>query len=343
MRKFGVLSVAMILIIGVLGVAAVYLDQIVLAAIFGLLALVVLALVVLSCTRYIARLLRTSERKSRMARINLSRDVANIKLSQDSEFSHQFELIKATQKLIKAHENDVNHIGDEVSKLDARVQKTARSTASHVTQSARHATSEVEALLQIYSRYPDTKLPMPSTGGWALDAQSLAYLISLFEEQRPQRVLELGSGTSTIWLGYLCRLYGCQMVTLDHLEEYLDNTRAAIRRHGLTEYIESRFAPLEKYSFGDKTMKWYSRKALEGLYDIEMVLVDGPPAATGPKARFPALPMVADLLTPNATVVLDDAHRPDEEQVIEQWLSEYPEFSRKTIDTPRLAILSRSA
>src|SRR5699024_11932167 len=125
----------MILIIGVLGVTAVYLDQIVLATIFGFLGLVVLALVVLSCTRYIARLLRTSERKSRMARINLSRDVANIKLSQDSEFSHQFELIRATQKLIKAHDNDVNLIGDGLSKLDARVQKSARSTSIHFTYS----------------------------------------------------------------------------------------------------------------------------------------------------------------------------------------------------------------
>src|SRR5699024_12446059 len=98
------------------------------------------------------------------------------------------------------------------------------------------------------------------------------------------------------------------MVTLDHLEEYLDNTRAAIRRHGLTEYIESRFAPLEKYSFGDKTLKWYSRKSLEVLYYIEMVFVDGPPAATCSKAWFPSLSMVADLHMPNDNVVISDGH-----------------------------------
>lgn len=348
MRRYGILSVATILVISGIGVVALLQGWLVTAAVVGYITFAVTTAVVLLCTRYIARLIRTGERKSRLARMQLSADIDNLKLGQDRGFEQQFRLIKTTHGVIKSTQQSLSEssqeltgLEDQLAKLDTKIQKTARNNTNHVTQSARHATSEIEALLQIYSRFSDMKLPMPSTGGWALDAQSLAYLISIFEEQRPQRILELGSGTSTIWLGYLCRLHGAKLVTLDHLEEYLEKTRASLGRHELDPYVEARFAPLKDYLYDGETMKWYSDRALVDLSDIDMVVVDGPPAATGPKARYPALPNVIDLLATEATVILDDAHRPDEDRIIEQWISEYPEFTRIIIDTPRLAILRR--
>ena len=50
-----------------------------------------------------------------------------------------------------------------------------------------------------------------------------------------------------------------------------------------------------------------------------MLLMDGPLAATVPDARFPALHALESRLGPVATVVLDDANRPDEQDAVRRW------------------------
>src|SRR5699024_1163957 len=53
----------------------------------------------------------------------------------------------------------------------------------HVTTTVRDGTRQIEALLQLSSRFADKKLPMPSTGGFAIDAQALGHLVTLVEER----------------------------------------------------------------------------------------------------------------------------------------------------------------
>jgi len=132
-------------------------------------------------------------------------------------------------------------------------------------------------------------------------------------------------------------------VTLDHLEGYLDLTRTAVDRHGLNDHVESRLAPLEPVESAGDTYNWYSLASLNDLSDIDLVLIDGPPAATGPKARYPALPYIIDLLAPHATVILDDAHRQEEADIVEEWLREFPDFRQIEVGTSRLAVLERTA
>lgn len=222
-----------------------------------------------------------------------------------------------------------------------QIQAIVTKISSHVTNTVRDSTRQMEALLHLSSHFSDKKLPMPSTGGFALDPQALAHLISLVKERRPQRILELGSGTSTIWLGYLCRSLGSKLVTLDHLEEYLDLTRTAVDRHHLNAQVECRLAPLEKLECESTFYHWYSPEAFTGLSEIDMVLIDGPPASTGKKARYPALPNIIDILATNATVVLDDAHREDERAIIESWQEQFIEFTEIEHGTSRLGVLER--
>ncbi|MCW3064342.1 MAG: Methyltransferase domain, partial [Solirubrobacterales bacterium] len=54
---------------------------------------------------------------------------------------------------------------------------------------------------------------------------------------------------------------------------------------------------------------------------IDLLLVDGPPAFEPEIAlsRYPALPVLAERLAPDATVVLDDIDRPGELAILETW------------------------
>lgn len=228
---------------------------------------------------------------------------------------------------------------EDTSQLQSLVSKINR----HVTSTVRDSTRQMEALVHLSAHFSDKKLPMPSTGGFAIDAQALGHLITLIQERRPRRILELGSGASSIWIGYLCRTFGGKIVTIDHLEEYLSLTQTSVDRHHLNGQVECRLAALEKLELDGEDYLWYSLEALEGLEEIDMLIIDGPPASTGAMARYPALPYVRELLAPTATVILDDTQRAEESAILESWLEMFPSFRLIEEGTSRLGVLQRDA
>ena len=350
-----------IVALGIVGVVAAATEQWALALAFTYGGLVVTVLLVLLSARYLARRAKTDDKKARLRIQQLTKLVeqhtkhTEEASRKDEAFrteqrqAHQWlrEVIveeeRSSQTALAALQDNVQELHQENTAFREEVQKSSRSTSRHVTSTVRDSTRQIESLAQIYSRFSATKLPMPSTGGFAIDAQALAHLISLVEEREPRRILELGSGTSTIWIGYLCREFGGSLVTLDHLEEYLAATQTAVDRHDLTHQVEGRLAPLQKINCDGASFNWYALEAVEDLSDIDMLIVDGPPAATGPQARYPSLPMLIDRLANNATVVLDDAHRQDELNIVEEWEASFPEFRRIEDGTSRLAVLERKS
>ena len=76
------------------------------------------------------------------------------------------------------------------------------------------------------------------------------------------------------------------------------------------------------------SLRWYDeRPLLEGLRGRrhDLVLIDGPPAGTGSMNRYPALPFLRDrgLLAEDASVFLDDVHRPAERAIVRRWSERY--------------------
>lgn len=365
LRRYSIIGLVGIVALGVVGIVAAATEQWALALAFTYGGLVVTVLLVLLSARYLARRARTDDKKARLRLQELRKLIEAVsreeeafqteqrqadqrlrKAMADKERSSQAAMAAlqdSSQAAMAALQDNVQELHQENVALREELQKTSRSTSRHVTTTVRDSTRQIESLAQIYSRFSATKLPMPSTGGFAIDAQALAHLISLAEERKPRRILELGSGTSTIWLGYLCREFGGSLVTLDHLEKYLAATQTAVDRHNLNHQVEGRLAPLQKINCDGTSFNWYALEALNDLSDIDMLVVDGPPAATGPQARYPSLPMLIDRLATNATVVLDDAHRRDELKIVEEWEASFPEFTRIENGTSRLAVLERKA
>jgi hypothetical protein len=68
-----------------------------------------------------------------------------------------------------------------------------------------------------------------------------------------------------------------------------------------------------------------------------VLFVDGPLARSAPKARFTALPLLADRLAPRAIVVVDDVSRSDEHDMVQDWAARYPEFSVEKVQLEREA------
>ena len=180
---------------------------------------------------------------------------------------------------------------------------------------------ELEGLHQLYAGFLP-RAPMPSSGQWALNPTDLLALLHLIEQRRPRLVLELGSGTSTVWIAYALERIGGRLISLDHDPGYAEQTRTMLRAHGLTGVAEVRDAPLSPVEVRGADFDWYAAEALTGVDGVDLLLVDGPPGSTGPMSRYPALDMLHGKLSRQATVVLDDISRDDEQETLRRWADE---------------------
>jgi predicted O-methyltransferase YrrM len=224
---------------------------------------------------------------------------------------------------------------ETVRRLGARVEREVK---AEINQSFR----QLEALQNLNAVLPPTDL-LPATRVWAASPDLLVVLVDLVIAERPSLVVECGSGASTLWLALALRRFGIdgRVVALDHDPVFGDRTRDLLARHGVGDLAEVRDAPLESFSLDGQAYEWYARKAWEDLTGIDLLFVDGPPAATGHQARYPALPLLAGSLSPAATAVLDDLVVPDMQEVLRLWLGAYPEFASEILPLEKQAAVLR--
>ena len=72
-----------------------------------------------------------------------------------------------------------------------------------------------------------------------------------------------------------------------------------------------------------------------------MVFIDGPPETTGKMVRYPALPLLINNLSPDTVVIVDDAFRKDEQEMIGRWLENFPEFRIEKHKTEKGTVILR--
>jgi predicted O-methyltransferase YrrM len=221
---------------------------------------------------------------------------------------------------------------------------TLRQVRSGVDKELKQTFRQMEALQNLNAVLPVSDL-MPATRGWAASPDLLAVLVDLVITQRPALVVECGSGASTLWLALTMRQFKIdgKIVALDHDPVFGGKTRDLLARHDVAGIAEVRDAPLESYTLDGQGYSWYSRQAWQDLTGIGLLFVDGPPAATGHQARYPALPLLSDSLSPSATIVLDDLVVPDMQDTLRLWLDAYPAFTSELLPLEKQAAVLRSA
>jgi len=199
--------------------------------------------------------------------------------------------------------------------------------------------NDAASLQYIQQRLPLESASPPLLTGWSLEPASLANLLRLVIERRPALIVECGSGASTVWLARAAREYGGRVVALEHQEEYARAVRDDLVRHKLEHIADVRLAPLESFELDGEQYRWYARDAWVDLDGIELLLVDGPPKATGLRARYPAVPLLGAQLAAGALLVLDDVHREVERDVLSAWQVESGSLSAHWSIGPRTAAM----
>lgn len=183
---------------------------------------------------------------------------------------------------------------------------------------------------------------LPVVEKWSAAADFLKIISDYCLQNKPETIVECSSGTSSLVLSQCCQInqYG-HVYSLENGEEFVTRTQDYLATHLFEKYCNIIHAPLKGYHLGSEQYQWYDLKNLPDI-KIDMLVVDGPPGFLQDKSRYPALPLLHDLMSENCTVFLDDAAREDEQEIVSTWLREYPEFQSEYVGNERgCAILTR--
>lgn len=189
-------------------------------------------------------------------------------------------------------------------------------------------TAELHAMYSILQRFPECTLP---TSSWSMRFSNLQKVVQLLDKNKPQVVVELGSGISTICIAAWLRQHGSgRLLSFDHDSQWAAATRHELLRQDLGEYAHLHVAPLAAQDVGGHSCTWYNLDPYDKeLRNIDMLIVDGPPAgeSADDNSRLAAGIYFGSRLAKEATVLLDDSKRPGEKTIADDWASRLPGFS----------------
>lgn len=199
---------------------------------------------------------------------------------------------------------------NELDKLEAIIEKKLNNYFS-----------QEEALNEIKRTFPDIAF-FPPSRGWAGSPDFLLKLVELVVTESPEYVIEFGSGVSSVILGAAMRKFSRGKVeSFDHDENYSKKTNRFIEVNNLQDIVSINFSPLMDYRFDENNWKWYDKNRIDQIETgIDLLVVDGPPRFLQEKSRFLALPMLYEKLSTKSVVILDDANRDNEKQVVNDWI-----------------------
>jgi predicted O-methyltransferase YrrM len=162
---------------------------------------------------------------------------------------------------------------------------------------------------------------LPNLGSWKADVGLLRIVSDHILEARPQRVVEFGTGASTLIIARALQMAGGgELISFEQHAEFVDATRHWLAEHGLQ--ADLRAVPLRP-SPGGWPGLWYDHGPLPE--PIDLLLIDGPPWTIHPFTRGGAATLFG-LIASGGTVMLDDAARPGERIVARRWRREWPDF-----------------
>jgi len=167
---------------------------------------------------------------------------------------------------------------------------------------------------------PSRQLLAELINGWGNEgyAANLEYLeaVAKFSVLTKGPVLECGSGATTILLGSLCARRQVEVWSLEHSPEWKEQVSQALERNGIAG-VHLSSSPLVEYG----EFAWYDPALAQMPAEFSLVVCDGPPGTTK-GGRYGLLPIMGSRLQLGSIILLDDAGRPGEVELIKQWESE---------------------
>jgi predicted O-methyltransferase YrrM len=129
-------------------------------------------------------------------------------------------------------------------------------------------------------------------------------------------ILECGSGLTTILMGLLAGRRGVQIWSLEHISDWRARVERNLKQFSVPN-TQVRHTLLRDY----EGFSWYDAPLDELPKEFQLVICDGPPGETR-GGRYGLLPILGDRLPSGSVILLDDATRSGEAEVLRRWTAE---------------------
>ncbi|AIA76746.1 hypothetical protein FF32_18410 [Halomonas campaniensis] len=232
------------------------------------------------------------------------------------------------------NENAVETLSNELKALEKTLLEASKDNAGKTTRDLILVQNRLYAQLESLSwlqRRLAIKGQLPPLRGWATSPDVLLRLHTHIMATRPKVVVEFGSGASTLVIADALRQNGVgKLISIEHSEHYGAQSLATLQAERLEGWVDLRIGDLEAWEGehlnaddAEKPSCWYPVSLLEGVENVDLLWVDGPPGATCLFSRYPALPALADKLSLTAEVWMDDTIRQEEKDICERWAKDH--------------------
>lgn len=253
----------------------------------------------------------------------------------ETSFKFQHSLAIEVAETLK-HEN-----GD----LDKRLNEMQVSLQKQQQIQGQKNLSQIESFLRL-QHYLGNQIVLPDMHGWPISPDFGVLLIRLLEATDYDAVIEFGSGVSTMLIALALQKkkqknpsVSTAFVSFEHLDEYHHKTTNLLVQSQLRSGVSLVLAPLVETSGVNQLVSRYydCSETLSGLKELLgskqariLAVVDGPPAATGPFARYPALASIENAFGGLAEIdyLMDDYVRQDEREIVALWEAQLKEAGR---------------
>jgi len=156
---------------------------------------------------------------------------------------------------------------------------------------------------------------------WSIFPDSLYRILITIAQMKPNYIVEMGSGASTLYIGLLLKKIGSgKLITLEDNEKYYVEVEKAINKHEIKYQVDLNYCPLVPLNVGSSFHgHWYDTTDITFPSNIEVLVVDGPYGHAHDIARYPAYPLLDNKLSDNSVIFLDDGNRKKKKRISSMW------------------------
>ncbi|UPL21789.1 hypothetical protein [Alcaligenes faecalis] len=292
-------------------------------------------------------LLQQAKEQLSLEKSKAALEVRQLELQQSlaAQIARETDLLEGlsaqVQSLVARDETAPRMQEELFRKQSEELLRVRRHIETTVKNNSANAVRQIQSFVGMQEYFATGVLPAfnSEAHSWPVSADFALCLMRCLTLKSYDLVVELGSGMSTVivakTLALMAERNGSRLipfVSFEHLESYYQQTLAHLQQAGLEKAVQLTLAPLEDWQAADgQVYPYYScQSTLAKLAKQRqmsrkriLVIVDGPPAATGPQARYPAGPLFVEYF-PNAQIdfLMDDYIREDEKQVAQRWLAD---------------------
>jgi hypothetical protein len=257
----------------------------------------------------------------------------------------------------------LNYLLEQVQNQSSLIKKNQEGLISKLNYGFNNSVKQVESFIGVQSYLETGQLAM-QYHGWPISSDVALFLLGKVEKNNYDLIIEFGSGTSTqlfakainnkvkiqtdqidnglVFMGRDKRDSSelsplpldlpSRIVTFEHNKKYYNKTMSELESNRLSYLVDLVHAPLVEMTIEKEEYLYYSCGAklsqLANIYADRsakiLVLIDGPPGATGPLARLPAVPLLLNHLGKHQLdIVLDDYNRKEEKDTVIRWKKQF--------------------